>query len=261
MDRRTLLQFLAMTPALSVLTSQMAKAHDGIDRNAPKPKVGMLIHPEMVLLDHVPAHTAFALTMSDITLVWKSREPVSTDIGISLMPEADFESCPRDLDVLFVPGGLGGTIKCIEDPAVVDFIADRGARAKWVTSVCTGSLLLGAAGLLRGYRATGHWHSKHLLSHFDAVVTNDRVVSDRNRVTGGGVTAGLDFGLAIASKLRGENWAKSIQLILEYDPQPPFAAGNAQHAGRAVVDLVDPLLTPQLKRAQQAVEHVLRKHI
>src|SRR5258707_14760477 len=117
------------------------------------------------------------------------------------------------------------------DEEVLAFLAARGARAQYVTSVCGGSLILGAAGLLRGYRATTHWTGIDVLALFGAEYAEGRVVVDRNRITGGGVTAGLDFGLVVLAKLLGEDVAKLTQLMLEYAPAPPFDAGTPEAAG------------------------------
>jgi transcriptional regulator GlxA family with amidase domain len=140
------------------------------------------------------------------------------------------EECPADLDAIFVPGGPG-QVAPMRDNLVLEFLADRGSRARYVTSICTGALVLGAAGLLQGYRAGTHWAALRLLPVFGATPVDDRVVIDRNRVTGGGVTAGLDFGLTLVSILRDENTAKVQQLAMQYDPQPPFDVGHPRKAG------------------------------
>lgn len=259
MDRREALAWLAVAAAgVTTTFTENARAHPGAEK-LPRPKVAMLVHPKMVLLDLVTAQTVFALTMSDIHLVWKARDPVSTDLGIAVTPTMTFDDCPHDLDVLFVPGGLGGTIECMKDDGVLQFLNQRGETARFVTSVCTGSLLLGAAGLLAGYEATGHWHSCELLPLLGASLRRERVVVDRNRITGGGVTAGLDFGLEIATRLRDAEWAKSIQLVLEYDPQPTFSAGTPSGAGPAVVKLADRMLRPQLEEARIVAASVGRR--
>ena len=200
---------------------------------APSPKlnVAMLVYPGMVLLDLAGPQTILTILGSTIHLVAATNDPVSTDVGIVVTPTSTFDECPHDLDVLFVPGGLMGTIASMGDRATLAFLADRGSRARYVTSVCTGGLILGAAGLLRGYRATAHWGVADLLPMMGAVHENRRVVRDRNRLTGAGVTAGLDFGLALAALLRGEDAAKHVQLIIEYAPEPPFHAGTPQSAG------------------------------
>ena len=155
-----------------------------------------------------------------------------------MTPTTTFADCPRDLDVLFVPGGVPGTLTMMEDPEVLAFLADRGSRARFVTSVCTGSLVLGAAGLLKGYKATSHWLTRDVLAEFGAIPTAGRIVVDRNRVTGGGVTAGLDFGLELVAQLRNRDYAEAVQLYLEYDPQPPFDSGTPEKASPLVNQFV-----------------------
>ncbi|WP_405060260.1 DJ-1/PfpI family protein [Kribbella sp. NBC_01505] len=194
-----------------------------------RPKVAMLLYPGLTLLDLVAPHAAFAGAM-ETHLVWKTTDPVQSDSGVVLHPTTTFEDCPADLDVLFVPGGMGQA-PVAADEDVLKFLADRGARAQYVTSVCGGSLILGAAGLLRGYRATSHWSGVEVLARFGAEYAEGRVVVDRNRITGGGVTAGLDFGLVVLAQLLGEEVAKVTQLMLEYAPEPPFDAGTPETAG------------------------------
>jgi cyclohexyl-isocyanide hydratase len=200
-----------------------------------KLRVAMLIHPDMVLLDLVGPQTVFSLSVAEIHLLWKERAFVTTDVGVPLMPTTTFADCPEDLDVLFVPGGLKGSVALMQDRSVLDFLARKAETARFVTSVCTGALVLGAAGLLRGYRATSHWYVRDLLALMGATVVPERVVVDRNRITGGGVTAGIDAGLTIAAQLRGEDYAKRVQLVLEYEPKPPFDAGSPERAGEALV--------------------------
>ncbi len=139
-----------------------------------------------------------------VHIVAKSREPVVSDQKVAIVPSATFDECPKDLDIICVPGGTGGTLATMMDADTIAFLKDRGVRAKLVTSVCTGSLLLGAAGLLKGYRATSHWLTRESLGDFGAEPVDRRVVVDRNRITGAGVRAGLDFGLSIAKQLRDE---------------------------------------------------------
>jgi cyclohexyl-isocyanide hydratase len=141
----------------------------------------------------------------------------------------------------------------MEDPLVLKFLRNQADQAKYVTSVCTGALVLGAAGLLQGYRATTHWLSVDLLPIFGAIVTQDRVVFDRNRITGGGVTAGIDFALTIAAEVFNEDVAKTIQLSIEYDPAPPFAGGHPDTSDVRIVESVRTKLAPlQASRLEQA---------
>jgi len=196
-------------------------------------QIGMLLFPGLTLLDLIGPHTVFAW-FADIRLVWKTRDLVRSDAGIGIQPTDTFDSCPRELDVLFVPGGFGQH-RLMTDAEVLGFLADRGSSAKYVTSVCSGSLLLGAAGLLKGYKATSHWAARELLNSFGAEPVDARVVTDRNRITGGGVTAGIDFGLVLLAKLRGDEAAKLTQLAMEYDPEPPFSCGSPRTADSSVV--------------------------
>lgn len=199
----------------------------------PKPKVAMLAFPGLTLLDLVGPQTTLS-SWCDVHLVWKNKDAMMSDSGIVLHADTTFDECPADLDVLFVPGGPG-QIDPMRDDAVMDFLADRGARAKYVTSVCSGSLVLGAAGLLKGYKATSHWAAMQALPFFGAIPTDERVVTDRNRITGGGVTAGIDFGLTLLSVLLGDETARLQQLAMQYDPAPPFNTGTPASAGPALV--------------------------
>jgi len=194
----------------------------------------MLLCPGLTLLDLIGPQTVFSW-FADIHLVWKTKDLVVSDTGIGIQPTSIFEDCPQELDILFVPGGFGGD-KTMRDSEVLAFLRDRAARSTYVTSVCSGSLLLGAAGLLKGYKATSHWAARELLRGFGAEPVEARIVMDRNRVTGGGVTAGIDFGLVLLAKLRGDDAAKLTQLAMEYDPEPPFDAGSPKTAGPAIIE-------------------------
>jgi cyclohexyl-isocyanide hydratase len=196
--------------------------------------VAFLLYPNVTQLDLTgPAQVLSRLGNQTLHLVWKSHDPVPTDAGFALLPTATFDEV-READILCVPGGLG-CVDVMEDEECLGWIRSVAADAKWVTSVCTGSLILGAAGLLRGYRATSHWDWREHLSLFGAEPVEQRVVFDRSRVTGGGVTAGIDFALALTAAIRGEAHARAVQLSLEYDPAPPFGAGSPQRAGEALV--------------------------
>ena len=198
--------------------------------------IGMVLYPGMFLQDLVGPLTVFeALMNRDIHLLWKNLEPVGSEgqkqtALIPVTPTTTFANCPDKLDVLFVPGGVPGTLTMMEDKEVLAFLAAKGKSTRFVTSVCTGSLILGAAGLLDGYKATSHWATHDVLAELGATPTKGRVVVDRNRITGGGVTAGIDFGLQIVALLRSEDYAKAVQLYLEYDPAPPFDAGSPEKA-------------------------------
>ena len=196
-------------------------------------QIGLLIYPMMFDVDLVgPLTFMRRLGDAEAFLVWKDRAPVVSDLGVSYVADHDFESCPKDLDILFVPGGLKGTIPAMQDAAVLDFLADRGARAKYVTSVCTGSLLLGAAGLLEGLQGDelldGARPAAALRRGAGRRARRDRPQPHHRRRRDGG----LDFGLTLAAVLRGEDHAKMLQLAVEYDPQPPFDAGAPERRGR-----------------------------
>ena len=196
--------------------------------------VVFLVYPNVTQLDLTgPAQVLSRIGEAKIDLVWKTLDPVQTDSGFALLPTATLDEV-READILCVPGGFG-CIDVMQDEAALAWVRSVGEKAKWVTSVCTGSLILGAAGLLRGYRATSHWAWRDYLGMFGAEPVADRVVFDRNRVTGGGVTAGIDFALALVAAIEGEENARAIQLGLEYDPHPPFDSGTPDKAGEDLV--------------------------
>jgi cyclohexyl-isocyanide hydratase len=210
-------------------------------------QIAMLVYPGMAALDMAAPQTIFAeLKSSRVELVWKSKETVTSDTGIPIVPTMTFADCPADLDILFVGGGTEASA-LMNDPAVIGFLQSRGAKAKLVTSVCTGSLVLGAAGLLNGYNATSHWLARDLLPLFGATPVNARVVEDRNRITGAGVTSGMDLALRIATRLNGDEYAQALQLANEYDPKPPFNAGNPQEANPKVRDFVSGVFAPAIE--------------
>lgn len=202
--------------------------------------IGMLLYPGFTMLDLVGPLTVFNMH-SRLHLLWKHLEPVASDSGVSMVPTTALRDCPRKLDVLFVPGGFG-TEAAMGDPELISFLQEAAPRADYITSVCSGSLLLGAAGLMQGYEATTHWAMHDVLSRFGAKSVKARVVTDRNRISGGGVTAGIDFGLMVLAQLRGADVAKAIQLTMEYDPQPPFDAGSPEKAGTEVVSAARALM-------------------
>lgn len=200
----------------------------------PPISVAFLLFPNVTQLDLTgPAQVLSRLGNVQLDLVWKDRAPVVTDAGFAIVPTATFAEVSR-ADILCVPGGMGVT-EVIADDEAMAWVRSVGADARWVTSVCTGSLILGAAGLLKGYRAATHWSWREYLAMFGAEMVPERVVVDRNRVTGGGVTAGIDFALTLMAEVRGPGFAKAVQLSLEYDPAPPFDAGSPEKAGPELV--------------------------
>ncbi len=199
----------------------------------------MLMYPEFTAIDLVaPQYFLAGLMGAKVHLIAASLEPVKTDTGLIFVPSMTLDDCPPDLDVLFVPGGTRGTLAAMRDKSLVDWVADRGQRAKLVSSVCTGSMILAQAGLLRGKRATSHWVTRELLTHFGATPVNKRVVWDGKVVTGAGVSAGIDLGISISARLRDDTYAQAQQLLAEYAPQPPFNSGTPEMAPQNVVDLV-----------------------
>ena len=199
-------------------------------------RIAFLLFPNVTQLDLTgPAQFLSRLPNARVDLVWDSLDPVPTDAGFAILPTATFADVLQ-ADLLCVPGGIGVSTVIDHAPAL-DWVRRIGADAQWVTSVCTGSLILGAAGLLQGYRATTHWAWHDLLALFGAEPVQARHVIDRNRATGGGVTAGIDFALALMAEIAGEDYARAVQLALEYDPAPPFDGGSPAKAGPALVDV------------------------
>jgi len=199
--------------------------------------IGMVLFPNLTQLDLTGPYEVFGrLPSTQVLLIAESLEPVKSDNGLLLTPGATFETSPQ-ADVLFVPGGRG-IFEAMQNKKLISFLQLQAVNAQYITSVCTGSLLLAAAGLLNGYKATTHWLSLHLLKLFDVEVVEERVVIDRNRITGAGVTAGIDFGLFVVAKLFGEDAAKETQLMMEYNPAPPFNEGSPKTADKEIVDKV-----------------------
>ncbi len=211
-----------------------------------RPEIAMLIYPGLTIMDMLGPHTALA-PACNVHLVWKNSRLLKSDTGVVLQPSMSLADCPKELDAIFVGGGPG-QLEVMKDAEVLRFMADRGSRAKWVTSVCTGSLILGAAGLLKGYKATSHWAAHEALAMFGATPVAARVVTDRNRVTGGGVTAGIDFGLTLLASMLSEDIAKLSQLGMEYDPAPPFDAGSPKKAGEKITKMALDWMAPVMAK-------------
>jgi cyclohexyl-isocyanide hydratase len=249
MNRREALQIAGAVVSLSA-----APLVTGADKPAAKRKtIAMLVYPDFTVLDLVGPHHVFSVLEGyEVQLVGKSTELVTSDTGLSVKPTLAIKDCPEELAVLFVPGGTTGTVVAMGDADILAFLKSRGAKSDYVTSVCTGSLVLGAAGLLRGYKATSHWVARDILKLLGAEPVDERVVFDRNRVTGGGVTAGIDFALALAARLKDESYAKSVQLLMEYSPSPPFKAGTPAEAGAELTMTLRDMGAPFLKSATAA---------
>jgi cyclohexyl-isocyanide hydratase len=210
--------------------------------------ITFLLYPGVTQLDLTgPFEVWNRLPEARIHLAWKSLEPVVSDSGLTLTPTSTLQTT-KSADVLCVPGGAG-QIDLMEDGEVVDFIERIGTKAPFLTSVCVGSFLLGAAGLLQGYRATTHWASLPLLGHYGALPVSDRVVSDRNRITGAGVTAGIDLALTVVETIASKDLAEQIRIGLEYDP-PAHTQGGHPRSAR-------PEITERLK--QQFAGRIARR--
>lgn len=215
---------------------------------------GMILFPGMTQLDVTgPYEVLCRVPQLRVVLLAVDRAPLRTEHGMMLTPDCAFAEAPA-LEVLVVPGGT--TInETLVDRRYVDFVRDAGTNARWITSVCTGALLLAAAGLLRGYRATTHWRSLEFLPPFGAEpVADERVVIDRNRITAAGVSAGIDFALALAAMLADERIAQQIQLAIEYDPAPPFNSGHPRSAPADIRAAVEQRLIPVLERRKEVVK-------
>jgi cyclohexyl-isocyanide hydratase len=220
-------------------------------------QVGMLLFPKLTQLDLTgPYEVLSRIPGATMHTLWKSREPVTSDTGLTFVPSTTYADAPP-LDMIFVPGGAG-QIDAMDDGVTVDFVRAAGQRATWVTSTCTGSLVLGAAGLLRGYRAATHWAFMDLLPLFGAEPVHERVVVDRNRITAGGVTAGIDFGLRVAAEVGGRELAETIQLYIEYDPAPPFTAGHPRVAPPEIVAKVRERLHARFAERKRQIERLTR---
>ena len=227
----------------------------------PALSIGMLLFPQLTQLDLTGPFEVFARAPgAKIHLIWKTSDPVTSDRGMRILPTHTFENCP-ELDVICIPGGPG-QIKLMSDDETLTFIRHKSENARLVTSVCTCSLVLGAAGLLQGYKATSHWASLDQLELLGAEPVNERVVRDRNRITGAGVTSGIDFALNVIADIYGNDIAQGIQLQMEYDPEPPFSSGSprvasAKHVEQAQKQMASFIETRRLATAAAGLK--LRK--
>ena len=215
-------------------------------------QIGLVIFPKVTQLDMTgPLQVFAAVPGAKLHLIWKRIEPVASDSVMTLTPTTSFADCPQ-LDVICVPGGQGIN-DMVNDEEMLAFLRKQAPGAKYVTSVCTGSLILGAAGLLKGYRAATHWSAMEFLEPFGAIPTRTRVCVDRNRVTGGGVTAGIDFALTLVSILFDRKLAEAIQLGMEYNPAPPFNSGSPDAAPAEVLSLVNQRLSTTQPHRSDAI--------
>jgi cyclohexyl-isocyanide hydratase len=216
-------------------------------------QIGIVLFPRVTQLDFTgPLQVFSSLPGAQVHLIWKRIEPVPSDSVMTITPTITFADCPQ-LDVICVPGGFG-TDDMVNDEEMLAFLRKQAEGAKYITSVCTGSLVLGAAGLLKGYRATTHWSAIELLAPFGAIPTRTRVCVDRNRFTGGGVTAGIDFALTLVSQLVDRRTAEIIQLRLEYNPAPPFNSGSPDTASPEVMAFMKERIAPSQQRRRELID-------
>ena len=215
-------------------------------------KIGFLLFPYMTALDWAGPAQALSYTHGHtLHFVARTMAPLRTDAGYDVLPSHTFDDCPP-LDIVCVPGGPGQQA-LMADKEVLQWLRTQGKQAQWVTSVCTGSLLLGAAGLLQGYRAASHWNYRKHLALFGVERDAGRVVKDRNRFTGGGITAGIDFALSLVAEIHGPQEAKEIQLLMEYAPEPPFECGRPEHATADTVAHVEQRLARDVEKVMTAL--------
>jgi cyclohexyl-isocyanide hydratase len=220
-------------------------------------KIGMLLFPDITILDLTGPYEVFVRAKCfEVLIVGQSTDLIKGEGGITLKANHTFETCPK-IDILFVPGGRGVN-QLMENEEVLEFLRAHGQTAQYITSVCTGSLVLAAAGLLKGFKATTHWRSMELLKMFGIEAVEERVVIDKNRITGGGITAGIDFGLMLTSLIGGESMARQIQLQLEYDPAPPFNSGSPKTADREILENGIAITQPLFETRKRIIERILK---
>ncbi|CAL1520455.1 DJ-1/PfpI family protein [Chitinophaga sp. MM2321] len=223
-------------------------------------KIGMLLFPDVTILDFTGPYELFIRAACfEVIIIGESIAPLKAEGGLMLQPNLALADCPQ-LDIIFVPGGRGINALLTND-TVLSFLRRQAVQAKYITSVCTGSLVLAAAGLLHGYKATTHWRSLELLQMFGVDTAEARVVRDRNRITGGGVTAGIDFGLVLTALIGGEEMAKIIQLQLEYNPAPPFRAGSPHTAGIPVLQSAREMTRHMLETRKKIIRDILQDQV
>jgi cyclohexyl-isocyanide hydratase len=216
-------------------------------------QIGIVLFPRVTQLDFTgPLQVFSSVPGARVHLIWKTIEPVPSDSVLTITPTTSFADCPQ-LDVICVPGGFGAD-DMVNDEEMLAFLRKQAEGARYITSVCTGSLVLGAAGLLKGYRATTHWSAMEGLAPFGAIPTKTRVCTDRNRITGGGVTAGIDFALTLVSIMVDRKTAEAIQLRLEYNPAPPFSAGSPDTAPAEVLALMQERIAPSKQRRMEMIQ-------
>ncbi len=257
-NRRTILTGALIAGSIPAVAAVATGKANGIFDN--RPTLAMIAYPGMFPLDLVGPEAVFSgMGTHKVEIIWKDKNPVKSDSGLAIVPTMTFEEAPKKIDILFVPGGALGTVKCMQDKDVIDFLQSRAKDASLVTSVCTGSLILAAAGLLKGYKATSHWAVREKLGQLGAIYTPGRVIVDRDRITAGGVTSGIDMALTLAAKLTNDTRAKAIELNIEYDPQPPFSTGSPEKAGEELTEMLRKSYSPFYSRLDAALPDIKSK--
>lgn len=238
------IQMLAAAAEASKEAQRQEDPHAQIAHGAEK--IVILIYPGFTAIDAIgPEYILSGMMGASVQFIAKDKSPIACETRFKVIPDLDFSECPEEPDLILVPGATEGLLKAIDDSETLGFLRERGTKAKMIGSVCTGSILLGAAGLLNGYEATSHWQTMSLLPLVGAKPKNERVVIDRNRITGAGVTAGLDLAFQLVQRYRGDFYAKGMQLLAQYDPQEIFpGGGDPKTADKDVVMLLDQLHSP-----------------
>jgi len=249
----------AALPALSDAEPVNAQTRGGKGKSQSSlPVIAMLVYPEFTVLDLMgPYQFLSALMGYKVILVSKKKGLIKADTGLTIQTDASFADCPEKVAALFIPGGTAGTANAMTDHETIAFVQSRAKNAKVISSVCTGSFILAAAGLLKGKRATGHWLARDLLKDFGAIPVDERVVKDGNVVTGAGVSAGLDLALELISELSDDHYAKLCQLWFEYDPHPKFDCGSPSKSTPADVDMLKTMV-PTFRKTLKSIAE--KKH-
>lgn len=223
-------------------------------------EIAFLLYPGCTALDVLgPQRMLRSLGGARVRLVARTRAPVMSDVGIALEPDTSFAECPPTLSAICVPGGAEGMLAAMADPVLIAFLADRGRRAQWAAAVSTGSLLLGAAGLLSGHRATSHWLTRSQLARFGAEPAEARIVMDRGRATASGATAAVDLGIALVAALRGEAHARLVQLLAEQAPALPPEPASASPTPEPTNELLATMLAGFAERTRVACAAAVRR--
>jgi cyclohexyl-isocyanide hydratase len=236
-------------------THDMSKMPENWTKNE---QIAMLVYPGFTALDLIGPQYMFAGLMgATVHIVSETLTPVTSDTNVTIVPTITYDNVPDELSVLFIPGGGESVIKALGNEKLMNFVRKKGTKSRFITSTCTGSLILAGAGLLNGYKATSHWVARDALSSGGAIPIDERVVIDGNRITGAGVTAGIDLGLTVVSLLRDDFYAQTLQLLVEYAPKPPFNAGTPNTAPKEAVEMMNSMFSNYSNNAQNAIKKSL----